>query len=288
VFISAKGLARFVFQAHGGVDVVGTPWIKNSRHPDQDPKVQLIADLTGKKPEAVYCAVMRWFFWVDRHVEQGVTSISRRAFRDETRWRDDSLAEAMMDKRVDWLEEREGRLWPTRLDEHFTQSAKVRALTGKRVARHREAKRNAKCNAGGNADCNAPPLQERKPDPDPEKEEDKTPTQFVSVAQIGEAAEVARAVKTLKVSALVRGRVGGLDGLTVKEITDTYAAVKAAQADPDTVPPIGDVDAVVAARLLAARGQSMPSKKAGNLAAPLSGSLGRIADLRRNRLGRSA
>lgn len=232
-------------------------WIKLLIHPEHE-KVLRIADLTGTLPDAAFVGCVRWFRWVDAHVENAATGISVLSFRVVTRWADDGLSRAMLHADVEWLEKgSDGLLRPTRPSTHFGQSAKQRGLTAKRVEKHRS---NARCNAVSNGHV----TPDRVLDPDPEKRKTNTPpTRVTDVA-------VVHAVASLKVSALVRGRVAGLDGLTVKEIADTFAAVKRDAADPETRPPIRDVDACVAARLLDARGKSLPTRKVGSMPAALS------------------
>lgn len=112
-------------------------WIKLTIHPEHD-KVLRLADLAESTPDAAFVAAVRWFRWVDAHVENAHTGISFVSFRVVVRWPDDKLALAMLHPSVDWMEKgRDGLLRPTRPDSHFSKSAKQRALTGKRVTQHR-------------------------------------------------------------------------------------------------------------------------------------------------------
>jgi hypothetical protein len=109
-------------------------WIKLQIHPEHD-KVLALADLTGATPERVFAAAVRWFRWADEHAEDASIGLSRRAFRDVTRWKGDGLADAMLHERVDWLTEANGILSPTRWDTHMSQGAKVRAMDARRKKR---------------------------------------------------------------------------------------------------------------------------------------------------------
>lgn len=178
---------------------------------------------------------------------------------------------------------RDGRLYNPRLDREWRKLFEYR----------RSQSENGKKGAAVKHRQSGAMAVPQHPYPPPSPELNQNPTQRVPVSDIADMAEVDRAVRTLRVSALVRGRVGKLGGLTVKEIADTFAAVKRDALDPETQPPIRDVDATVAHRLLAARGEAMPTKKAGNLSGPLSGAINEnglegLMNIRRSRMGRTA
>lgn len=139
-------------------------WIKLQIHPEHD-KVLALADLTGASPEKVLAAAIRWFLWVDAHAEDANIQLSRRAFRDVTRWKGDTLADAMLDGRVDWLTENAGMLAPTRWDTHMSAGAKVRAME----ARARAARRALSDSMNGTSVGHCVGQK-----PGPEKEKDKS------------------------------------------------------------------------------------------------------------------
>jgi hypothetical protein len=113
-----------------------------------DPRIVLLSELTGASAERVFYAVVgRWFWWIDDHAEDANIRITYRAFRDEMRWNNDKLANAMQDERVDWLEEIGGLLAPTRWESNMSKGAKVRAETAKRVGRVRETYSNGNANS---------------------------------------------------------------------------------------------------------------------------------------------
>lgn len=124
-------------------------WIKCSTHPD-DLKVLRLAQITKTDPDRVYRCVLRWFFWLDANYQGKPLTVTESALHDLTRWTSrEPLATAMTDVDVDWLRKTADDTYePTRLDSHFSASAKTRALTKARVQAHRERK------ASGN-DCNA-------------------------------------------------------------------------------------------------------------------------------------
>jgi len=114
-------------------------WIKLQIHPEHD-KVLALADLTGATPERVFAAAVRWFRWADEHAEDASIGLSRRAFREVTRWKGDGLADAMLHERVDWLTEEDGVLSPTRWETHMSRGAKVRALDASRERRGKKSR----------------------------------------------------------------------------------------------------------------------------------------------------
>ena len=112
-------------------------WIKLVIHPEHE-KVLRLADLTETAPDAAFVAAVRWFRWVDAHVESADTGISILSFRAVTRWPNDALATAKLHADVDRLTKgRDGLLRPTRPDTHFSGSAKRRAVHGRQVAHKR-------------------------------------------------------------------------------------------------------------------------------------------------------
>lgn len=113
-------------------------WIKLVIHPEHD-KILRLADLTGASQEAVFASIVRWFRWVDEHADGPCPSVSVSGFRAISRWADGRLAEAMLDKDVDWMERDGDRLKPTRVDTHFGGGAKRRCTEASRKMSARNA-----------------------------------------------------------------------------------------------------------------------------------------------------
>lgn len=241
-------------------------WIKLTIHPEHD-KVLRLADLAESTPDAAFVAAVRWFRWVDAHVENAHTGISLSSFRVVVRWPDDKLALAMLHPSVDWMEKgRDGLLRPTRPDSHFSKSAKQRALVGKRVTQHRY---NSVTDVTQNE-----LLDQTRTD------KSKYPVQTTTGAQ-----GVPKAVADLRVSASVGRLVQALPDLTVEEIQAVVAEVR-------TDPNVRNVGIVAAGVLLGRRGQALPSRRKGDIVPSLSGAVietaGRLAQIRRQRGGTNA
>lgn len=253
-------------------------WIKLQIHPEHD-KVLALADLTGASPEKVFAAAVRWFRWADEHAEDASIGLSRRAFREVTRWKGDGLADAMLDPRVDWLTEESGILSPTRWETHMSNGAKVRALAAKRASKLRV----------GRDESNGDSVTKSAPRPDQTRSElvnpKPRPEGFVSAApdsvgrSVGPDPQVGKMIRALGLNPTTEKKILALHDLTGAEINAVYASVK------DT-PGIASIAAVVATELLARRGIKLGRKggpMASAVAGAIGGSLGNIEQIRRNR-----
>lgn len=251
---------------------MATPWIKLSIDPDEDPKVQRIADLTGKHPEKVFCAVVRWFRWVDRHLEAG-TTISRRAFRQRTRWKDDSLADAMLTPEVDWLEVAGENLRPTRPLTHFGTSEKARAQTAKRAERYRKRDDPSRSRHGvGAPDQTRPDEREMKnqtTDGDVRGESGLGgwPEWNSAAVREIESGHLEGVLRAIGLRSPMLEQTAELPRLTVAEIVDTANAVGA---DPGIRKPSVRA-AIVADRLFRSRRLERPKEHRGGKATKVGG-----------------
>ena len=112
-------------------------WIKMRTNLDTDPRVIDIA--TRLKVGELHVVGMLWkvWSWADAHTLDGnairVTDVTLDRFTLVT-----GFADAL--RKVDWLEGRDGLLTFPRFAEHNGQTAKNRAETKERVAKHRNAK----------------------------------------------------------------------------------------------------------------------------------------------------
>lgn len=114
-----------------------------------------------------------------------------------------------------------------------------------------------------------------EPEPEPESEQQQPkPTETIH-----------EAIGKLRLSIPVGRQVGALSGLTVAEINEVVADVRA---DPN----VRKVGIVAAGVLLGRRGQSLPNRKRGNLSESLSvatnATVGNLARICRERMGNNA
>lgn len=121
-------------------------WIKFEITTSDKPEVWRIADELGIDPDAVVGKLLRVWAWFDSQTENGNAP---------------SVTKSLLDRRVGvsgfvtamisagWMVESDGRIEIPNFDFHNGQTAKNRALTAKRVAKHKQG--NAKANAKGNA-----------------------------------------------------------------------------------------------------------------------------------------
>ena len=134
-------------------------WIKLENVTPDKPEVIAIADILGIDQDAVLGKLVRLWIWADEQTFDGNaggngvsvtnTFINRRVFLN-------GFAEAM--EKVDWITSNsDGSVTFPNFNRHNGETAKKRALTAKRVAKHRlkktskakksrNAKRNATCN----------------------------------------------------------------------------------------------------------------------------------------------
>ena len=137
-------------------------WIKMRTHLDTAPRVLQLADLVGVHPLYVVGMLWKLWAWADAHSLDGntlgVTDVTLDGFVDRP-----GFAAAL--RKVGWLEGRDGALTFPRFAEHNGQTAKKRAETKERVARHRQG--------NGNADVTTKVLPEKRREEKREKNKHK-------------------------------------------------------------------------------------------------------------------
>lgn len=124
-------------------------WIKLETHIFDKLEIFEIAEDLGIDPDSVVGKCCRVWSWFDLNTVDGVTS---------------SVTESLLDRycgiagfcksmiKVGWMSKDFNGLSLPNYDRHNSQTAKNRALTAKRVSKHREKEiSNAECNAVGNA-----------------------------------------------------------------------------------------------------------------------------------------
>jgi len=118
-------------------------WIKIETVTPGKPEIDAIADALGVSINEVLGGLVRLWIWADQQTRDGnAASVTKTAIDRHSGVT--GFADAMLLPRVGWLESCEsgGFRFP-RFDRHNGQTAKARALTSKRVARHKAKKGNA-------------------------------------------------------------------------------------------------------------------------------------------------
>ncbi len=115
-------------------------WIKMRHDLPEDPAVITIAAELGLTEDEVVGKLLRLWIWADKQTIDG------NARGVTVAWLDRHIgvtgfAQAVVN--AGWLETNSGGIAVPKFDEHISESAKQRALTARRVARHRNQKGNA-------------------------------------------------------------------------------------------------------------------------------------------------
>lgn len=125
-------------------------WIKMEVNLPMKPEVLAMSAATGLHPDTIVGKCFRLWSWFDQHTQEGnaagvtlVTLGYALGNGDDT----SNFIKAMVD--VGWLFHDEHGVALPNFDRHNGQTAKARALTAKRVAKHKE-KSNSNGNAIGN------------------------------------------------------------------------------------------------------------------------------------------
>jgi hypothetical protein len=126
-------------------------WIKIEHWTQDKPEVFQMADLLNIDPDAVLGKLIRVWVWADQQTTNGNAGVTLDALQDRcinvTRSLLDRLAGvpgfASAMEKVGWLKSDEAGLWFANFDRHNGETAKTRALTAKRVQKHRAKKGNA-------------------------------------------------------------------------------------------------------------------------------------------------
>ncbi|HEY6020250.1 MAG TPA: hypothetical protein VIY48_10210, partial [Candidatus Paceibacterota bacterium] len=136
-------------------------WMKIDLELPDKPEVHAIAGMLNIDPDMVVGKLIRVWQWFDKHTTDGNAFGVTYALPDRISGVT-GFGEAMAF--VGWLEQQDKNLVMPKFDRHTSESAKARALTSDRVAKHK-AKTNAKDNADGNGDGvsdSLPRLDKRK------------------------------------------------------------------------------------------------------------------------------
>jgi len=110
-------------------------WIKVELHLPEKPEVLLIADATKMDPNAVVGALIKVWGWASRNCNaDGVTTIAAFAHLNKLAGHE-GFAESMVE--AGWLRVKDAKITFVNFDRHCSQTAKERALMGRRVEKHR-------------------------------------------------------------------------------------------------------------------------------------------------------
>ena len=137
-------------------------WIKIEMATPDKPEVFAMAAELGIDPDAVVGKLVRFWSWCDQQSIDGNAIPVTQTFLDRITHQP-GFSDAL--RKVGWLEVRSGSLQVPHFDRHNGQSAKARAESNRRVAKHRTVKGNS----AGVTDVTQKPLQ--KPLPEKRREE---------------------------------------------------------------------------------------------------------------------
>ena len=124
-------------------------WIKFEVATSDKPEVWAIADALLIDPDAVVGKLLRVWAWFDQQTESGNAPSVTKALLDRAVGVTDFCQTVI---NVGWMVDDGKSITLPNFDRHNGTSAKKRAETNRRVAKHREVKRD--CNADGNVNCN--------------------------------------------------------------------------------------------------------------------------------------
>jgi hypothetical protein len=114
---------------------VAAEWIKVELHLPEKPEVLEIASLTNLHANTVVGALIKVWGWASRNCNaDGVTTIAALAHIDQLAGHE-GFAEGMIE--AGWLRVKDTKITFTNFDRHCSQTAKDRALMGRRVKSHR-------------------------------------------------------------------------------------------------------------------------------------------------------
>ena len=133
-------------------------WITIQHATPDKPEVGIIAETLGIDIDAVVGKLLRVWIWADQQTYDGNAGSVTRALLDRVTGVA-GFANAMIE--AGWLIDSEGGLLFPNFDRHNGETSKRRALTNKRVQKHR-AERNAKCNASSVTDSVTKTLPEKR------------------------------------------------------------------------------------------------------------------------------
>ena len=118
-------------------------WIKVEKATARKPEVLRIAAMLSIHPDHAFGLCIRFWSWCDDQLNKanavGVTELLLDSVVERN-----GFASALLE--VGWLQARNGSLTVPNFDRHLSQSAKQRALTARRVAKHRGAPKRKSAN----------------------------------------------------------------------------------------------------------------------------------------------
>lgn len=195
-------------------------WIKIEKTlPDKLEVLQMAANLEIDE-DAVVGKLIRFWRWVDDNLADcNAPSVTYSVIDRIANCK--NFAKALV--AVGWLEGREGRLTIPHFNRHFGQTAKTRAVTNKRVARHRAANKTA---LGSGQNCNGSGVSDVTLNALPEEEYNITTTTTTTARE--NANECVRKVEpyprnAAEVAEFMRGLpLCGLRGADLEECANKY------------------------------------------------------------------
>jgi len=134
-------------------------WIKVENATPQKSEIWAIAETLNIDPDAVFGKLVRIWIWFDEHTEKGnAPSVTKKLLDRNVGVK--SFCDCVIN--VGWMCEKSNKISLPNFDRHNGKTAKNRALTAKRVSKHKK-KSNGKANGKGNgASVNSPLPKEEK------------------------------------------------------------------------------------------------------------------------------
>lgn len=136
---------------------MATPWIKIEHTTPDKPEIDAISESLGIDPDHALGILVRLWIWADQQTVKGnAVSVTKKAI--DRRARIEGFSDAMIES--GWLACDSSGLTFVNFGRHNGQTAKQRAVTAKRVSKHK-VKSNGDGNGDGNGDSVSESLKER-------------------------------------------------------------------------------------------------------------------------------
>jgi hypothetical protein len=137
-------------------DNMAGDWIKLEHVTPDKPEIHKIAEILNMDADTIVGKLLRFWIWADQQSISGNAASVTKQLIDRITYAP-GFADALL--KVDWLQARSGSFAIPHFDRHNGQTAKKRADTNRRVARHRE-----RCNAENVTDVTQQTLQKALPE----------------------------------------------------------------------------------------------------------------------------
>lgn len=144
-------------------------WMKLELETPNKPEIFRLSTALNISKDEVVGKLVRFWGWFNQHSVDGCEPADT-AFMLDDMLQCDGFCNALID--VDWMTTDGESIQVSKFDRHNSKGAKQRGMSNRRVAKHREKKKQA---ADGNANVTQLPLQERIPEKRIEENRRDTP-----------------------------------------------------------------------------------------------------------------